>query len=105
RRRGEEMERAILRAAAEELSASGYAGMIMDRVARRAGTNKNAIYRRWPNRLALAVDAYAHMAEVPAPPPAVGNLRYEPLALLRRTNVTWSSPTGAILHELLAAAS
>lgn len=105
RRRGEELERAILRAAAEELSASGYAGMTMDRVARRAGTNKNAIYRRWPNRLALAVDAYAHLAEEPAPPPVAGNLRDEALALLRRANATWSSPTGAILRELLAAAS
>ena len=30
----------------------------MDRVARRARTNKNAIYRRWPSRAALAVAAY-----------------------------------------------
>jgi AcrR family transcriptional regulator len=33
-----------------ELVESGYARLTMDRVARRAGTNKNAIYRRWPSR-------------------------------------------------------
>src|SRR5690606_23719654 len=41
----------------------------------------------------------------PAGPPAAGDLRGEALALLRRANATWSSPTGAILRELLAAAS
>ena len=50
RRRGAELEGVILRAAAEELTESGYAGLTMDRVARRAGTNKNTIYRRWPSR-------------------------------------------------------
>jgi AcrR family transcriptional regulator len=45
-----ELERAILRAAGDELVESGYARLTMDRVARRAGTNKNAIYRRWPSR-------------------------------------------------------
>ena len=48
RRRGAELENAILRAAAEELTESGYAGLTMDRVARRAGNDKNTIYRRGP---------------------------------------------------------
>jgi AcrR family transcriptional regulator len=50
RRRGAELEQAILRAALDELAETGYSGLAMDRVARRAGTNKNAIYRRWPSR-------------------------------------------------------
>src|SRR4051794_29974940 len=58
RRRGTELEQAILRAAADELTEAGYAGLTMDRVAQRAHTNKNAIYRRWPNRAALGVAAY-----------------------------------------------
>ncbi|MEV6880175.1 TetR/AcrR family transcriptional regulator [Amycolatopsis sp. NPDC051128] len=63
RRRGTELEDAILRAAAEELAESGYAGLTMERVAQRAGTNKNALYRRRPNRAALGVAAYRHLAE------------------------------------------
>ena len=39
RRRGAELEQAILRAAVDELAESGYAGLTMDRVAHRAGTN------------------------------------------------------------------
>ncbi|MEE6272411.1 TetR/AcrR family transcriptional regulator [Georgenia sp. MJ206] len=105
RRRGAELEQAILRAAVEELSSSGYAGMTMDKVARRAGTNKNAIYRRWPQRVALAIDAYASLTDTPALTLETGSLRDAALELLRRANAHWSSPRGAILRDLLAASS
>ncbi|HZM75868.1 MAG TPA: TetR/AcrR family transcriptional regulator [Candidatus Limnocylindrales bacterium] len=105
RRRGEELERAILHAAAEELRESGYAGMTMDRVAARAGTNKNAIYRRWPHRAALGVAAYRHLSDAAIPNPDTGTLRGDALEMLRRANETWSSPHGAILRDLLAAAA
>jgi AcrR family transcriptional regulator len=105
RRRGAELEQAILRAAAEELTASGYSGMTMDKVAQRAGTNKNAIYRRWPQRAALGIAAYKHLADARTPTPDTGKLRGDALALLRQANATWSSPRGAILRDLLAAAA
>ena len=103
RRRGEALEQAILQAAAEELRESGYAGMTMDRVARRASTNKNTIYRRWPHRAALGVAAYRHLARTQIPVPDTGSLRDDALALLRQANATWSSPRGAVLRDLLAA--
>lgn len=103
RRRGAALEAAILRAAVDELLESGYAGLTMDRVARRAGTNKNAIYRRWPDRLALGIAAYRQLSTA-TEPPDTGNLRDDALELLRRANRHWSSPLGAILRELIAAA-
>jgi AcrR family transcriptional regulator len=105
RRRGAELEQAILLAAAEELTVSGYAGMTMDKVAQRAGTNKNAIYRRWPQRAALGIAAYKHLADARTPKPDTGSLRGDALELLRQANATWSSPRGAILRDLLAAAA
>jgi len=105
RRRGEELERAILQAAAEELREVGYSGMTMDRVAARAGTNKNAIYRRWPHRAALGIAAYRHLTDAVIPHPDTGSLRGDALEMLRRANETWSSPYGAILRGLLAAAA
>jgi AcrR family transcriptional regulator len=104
RRRGAALEQAILRAAAEELRESGYPGMTMDKVAQRAATNKNTIYRRWPNRAALGIAAYAYLAGTQTPSPDNGNLRDDALEMLRRANATWSSPLGAILRDLLAAA-
>lgn len=104
RRRGAVLEAAILRAAIDELMDSGYAGLTMDRVARRAGTNKNAIYRRWPNRAALGVAAYRRLAAAAPPPSDTGSLRSDALELLRRANGTWSSPLGGMLRALLAGA-
>ncbi|MER5735264.1 TetR/AcrR family transcriptional regulator [Streptomyces sp. NPDC002262] len=103
RRRGAALEDAILDAAARELVESGFAGMTMDKVAARAGTNKNALYRRWPHRLALGAAAYKRLATT-APVPDTGTLRGDVLELLRRANRHWSSPLGAVLRELLAAA-
>lgn len=103
RRRGAALEEAILQAAADELTESGYAGLTMDKVAARAGTNKNAIYRRWPSRLALGIAAYKQLATT-VPLPDTGGLRGDVLELLRQANRHWSSPLGAILRELFAAA-
>ncbi|WP_438001023.1 TetR/AcrR family transcriptional regulator [Sorangium sp. So ce185] len=96
------LELAILRAAAEELAEVGFPGLTMDGVARRAGTNKNAIYRRWPSRAALAVAAYRQLAADSAALPDTGSLRADALELLRGANRHWSSPLGDVLRGLLA---
>jgi AcrR family transcriptional regulator len=101
RRRGTELEEAILRAAADELAETGYPALTMERVAQRAGTNKNTIYRRWPNRAALGVAAYRHLAEDTLKPPDTGDLREDALALLRAINCGQTSPAARILRSLL----
>ncbi len=103
RRRGAALDEAILAAAVGELAENGFAGLTMDRVAVRARTNKNAIYRRWPDRVALGVAAYGRMARA-TPVPDTGDLRGDALELLRRANRHWSSPLGAILRDLMVAA-
>ena len=102
RRRGAVLVEAVLRAATDELLAVGYGGLTMDRVAERAGTNKNAIYRRWPSRAALAVAAYRQMARGDQPLPDTGMLRDDALELLRRANRAWSSAVGSVQRSLLA---
>jgi AcrR family transcriptional regulator len=102
RRRGAELETAILQAAADELLESGYAGLTMDRVAQRAGTNKNAIYRRWPNRAALGIAAYKQFAATSIRVPDTGSLRADVLELLRATNCQLGTPRADILRGLLA---
>ncbi|MFE9859885.1 TetR/AcrR family transcriptional regulator [Streptomyces sp. NPDC005780] len=104
RRRGAELEEAILQEAAEVLKESGVPSLTMDEVARRAGTNKNALYRRWPNRVALGVAAYRRLAATETVLPDTGSLCGDILEMLRRANSTWSSPYGEILRGLIAAA-
>jgi len=102
RRRGATLEQAILRATIDELLESGYEALTMDRVARRAGTNKNAIYRRWASRAALAVAAYRELNIADQPLPDTGSLRSDALELLRRANRSWTSPAGQLRRSLFA---
>ena len=102
RRRGPALEQAILRATIDELLESGYEALTMDRVAQRAGTNKNAIYRRWPSRAALAVAAYRELNVADQPLADTGTLRGDTLELLRRANRSWTSPAGQLRRSLFA---
>ena len=57
RPRSEKARLAILEAAAELLLARGLSAVSMDAVAERAGVSKATIYRWWPTKETLALDA------------------------------------------------
>jgi len=84
RRRGQELEDALLTAAWEELTEVGYGGFTIDGVATRAGTSRPVIYRRWPTRSELAIAAVRHYgASNPVPVPDKGSVRDDLIELLR----------------------
>jgi AcrR family transcriptional regulator len=58
RRRGETLERAIHAAVFAELAEVGYAAFTIESVASRAHTGKASIYRRWPTKQELVLDAF-----------------------------------------------
>jgi AcrR family transcriptional regulator len=85
RRRGLDDARTaeIFAATLAELSEAGYDRMTMDAVARRAGASKATLYRHWPGKPELVVDALQHMrGEDPAQLPDTGSLRGDLRALL-----------------------
>lgn len=85
RRRGTELEDALLDAAWEELDANGYAGLTMEAVAARAGTSRPVLARRWPSRSDLALAAIRHRYDGdPIEVPDHGSLREDVLDLLRQ---------------------
>ncbi|MBC8103641.1 MAG: TetR/AcrR family transcriptional regulator [Cytophagales bacterium] len=57
RPRDPETQQAILNATFDLLEESGFAALTMEAVAMRAGVGKPTIYRRWPDKAALATDA------------------------------------------------
>ncbi|PRX09100.1 UNVERIFIED_ORG: TetR family transcriptional regulator [Martelella mediterranea] len=84
RRRGEALEAAILEAAWDALMEAGYAALTMEVVARRAGTSRPVLYRRWPNVAELTVAAMRHhLAANPLEIPDTGNLRDDVIGLMR----------------------
>ncbi|AJC61755.1 TetR/AcrR family transcriptional regulator [Streptomyces sp. 769] len=70
RRRGTELEHAIYVATLDELAANGYGRLTMDGIATRAGTGKAALYRRWPGKQPLVLDALRYaLPPLPEPNP------------------------------------
>ena len=87
RRRGDELEAALLDAAWEELVEVGFARLTMESVAARARTGVAVLYRRWPGKDALTMAAIAHYgAKHPVEIPDTGSLRGDMLALLGGVN-------------------
>ena len=85
RRRGVRLQDAILDAAWAELVERGYPGLTLEGVAKRAGTSRPVLYRRWPSRTALATAALGrHIAQNPIVVPDLGSVRDEICLLLRR---------------------
>jgi AcrR family transcriptional regulator len=84
RRRGSVLEDAILDAAWAELSEQGYAAMTLEAVAKRAGTSRPVLHRRWPSRVKLATAALGrYLATNPIQAPDLGSIRAEMKVLLR----------------------
>jgi AcrR family transcriptional regulator len=71
--RSERARSAILGAAAELLDEVGFASMTIEEVAVRAGAGKATIYRRWPTKGALAMDAVMAEIDPAAPFPDTGS--------------------------------
>jgi len=104
RRRGDALVGAILTATVEELEVGGYAALTMDAVARRAGTGKASLYRRWASRAELVQEAVYRLAPSPGELPDTGTLRGDLLAMLRGTAAVLAGPAGEALRGLLAEA-
>ena len=84
RPRSERARQAILQAAGELLLTGAGGEVSMDALAAHAGVSKATIYRWWPDKEALALDAlYEQWADRGDAPPDRGSLRGDLLALLR----------------------
>jgi AcrR family transcriptional regulator len=102
RRRGAELEAAILDAAWEQLIAEGYEHFTIDTVTARARTSKPVLYRRWKTREDLLRATVRHRGAAADPPsiPDTGTLRGDLLALLTRANTT-RNPMAALVSSML----
>ncbi|MCS7476359.1 TetR/AcrR family transcriptional regulator [Umezawaea endophytica] len=87
RRRGTELEHAILDAAWEVLVDGGYGAFTVEAVAERAQTSRHVLYRRWATRGDLVLAAIRRQSDRTAPAlPDTGSLRGDLLALMTNSN-------------------
>lgn len=101
RKRGDELQHAIFTATLAELLEHGYAKLTMDRVATRARTSKASLYRRWPNKAALALETLLDGLPDAEDLPDTGELRGDLAAVLRRMASVITGPTGEVARSIL----
>ncbi|MEV4938794.1 TetR/AcrR family transcriptional regulator [Streptomyces zaomyceticus] len=112
-RRSERSRRAIFDAALALVSETGYAKTTIEGIAARAGVGKQTIYRWWPSKAAVLLDAFLDLAaqanealggdadsEIPDTGDLAADLRY----VLRATvdemnNPAFDAPTRALAAE------
>lgn len=102
RRRGEVLNTAILEAALAELAEVGYPQLSMERVAERARASKASLYRRWPSKIQLVMDAVYHVLPEPESAPDTGSLRGDLLAMLRGAAEELAGPAGEAMRGLVS---
>jgi AcrR family transcriptional regulator len=106
RRRGQELEAALLDAAWQELVEAGFAKLTMESVAARAKTGVAVLYRRWPHKDDLILSAISHYGMThPVDTPDTGSLRGDMLALLNgfsSARVSFAASMGAVFSGLAA---
>lgn len=90
RKRDHTRDPEILEAAVEVLAETGYEGMTIDMVAARAKAGKATIYRRWPSKADLVLDAVACLKANELDPehlPDTGSLRGDLVSMIRPRTV------------------
>jgi AcrR family transcriptional regulator len=98
-----EREQAILRAAFELLGETGYQGLRVDAVAARAQASKATLYRHWPTKAGLVVDAVQCCKVEDPPPQDTGSLRGDLVSWFGQIGVAITGTEGPLLAGLFMA--
>src|SRR2546429_4358041 len=85
RKRSEQSRQAILGAAFDLFGEVGYAGLTIEGIAARSGTGKQTVYRWWPSKADVMLDALAEKADLNVPIPDNGTFAADLRAFLTAT--------------------
>lgn len=99
RPRSEEAHQSILDATLEMLGEVGFSALTVEGVATRARVGKATIYRRWPSKLPLVVEAFGQLPGLEDVD--TGNLVEDLTKMLRNyLQIFYSTPLAAVLPSL-----
>jgi len=105
RPRSEERRDAVLKAAMDLMQEDDLRRASIDRIAQRCGVSKATIYKWWPNRTAVAIDAFLHHMMAEAPVPDTGSAAEDFRLTLRGMMRFYTSPSGAIYAQRIRSRS
>ncbi|MFV1991847.1 MAG: TetR/AcrR family transcriptional regulator, partial [Acidimicrobiales bacterium] len=103
RKRDENARRRILDAAFELVGSSGQGTVTINDIAASANVAKQTIYRWWPSRTAVILDALVVGSMKATPFKQTDDVRADFRTHLRGVIRLFNSPTGSLIRELVAA--
>jgi AcrR family transcriptional regulator len=95
-------ERRVLDATRDLICERGPNRVSINEIATAAGVGKQTIYRWWPSKTAVVIDALERMFESESPFPQTGSAYDDIRTQMRRVATVFASPTGSIIRELVA---
>ena len=101
RPRSEQSRAAVLRATSELLHEVGLQAMTTDEIAGRSGVSKATIYKWWPNKYAVAVEAFLSEMMAESSDPDTGAAREDLRRMLRGLVHFYSGPSGRVYAQLV----
>lgn len=104
RPRDEDARRRILRAALDLMNETAFAQVTAEAIAERAGTAKATVYRWWPNKAAVVIEAFREAITPQLPLRDTGSLRDDLTAQVRNFARVLSGPGGRMLRSFVVAA-
>jgi AcrR family transcriptional regulator len=104
RPRSEESRVAVLRATSELMLEVGVRAMTTEGIAKRSGASKATIYKWWPNKYAVAIEAFLSAMSAESADPDTGSASEDFRRALRGMMRFYSSPSGRVFAQLVGEA-
>jgi AcrR family transcriptional regulator len=104
RPRSERSRTAVLEAAAELMHEMGLRAMTTEGIASRSGASKATIYKWWPNKYAVAVEAFLSELRIESPDPDTGSAAEDFRVTLRGLAHFYASASGLVFAQLVGEA-
>jgi AcrR family transcriptional regulator len=104
RPRSEQTRKAVLRATGELMHEVGLRVMTTEEIASRCGASKATIYKWWPNKYAVAIEALLSEMLMESDDPDTGSVREDFRLVLRGIMRFYNSPSGRVFGQILGEA-
>lgn len=104
RPRDEAARRRILQAALDLMDETAFAQVTAEAIAERAGTSKATVYRWWPNKAAVVIEAFREAIAPELPLRDTGSLAEDLTTQVRNFARVLSGPGGRMLRSFVVAA-
>lgn len=104
RPRSEQSRSAVVRATSELLHEVGLRAMTTEQIAARSGASKATIYKWWPNKYGVAVDAFFSELQADSPDPDTGSARTDFSVWMRGLCHFYTGPSGRVFAQLVGEA-